>query len=99
MKRIIRIAFVAICTAMAAAGGSYVFAAERIETVASDAKATPVNGGIEVSAVDQTRFEVYSITGQQIKTVTISGESVTIELPKGCYIVRCPQWSKKVVVK
>lgn len=99
MKKVIRIAFVVICAAVAVAGDSYVFAAERVETVTPDAKATPVKGGIEVSAADQTRFEVYSITGQQIKTVTISGESATIELPQGCYIVRCPQWSKKVVVK
>lgn len=99
MKRIIRIAFVAICTALAAASGSYMLAAERIESVAPEAKATPVSGGIEVSASEQTRFEVYSITGQQIKAITISGEAQTIELPNGCYIVRCPQWSKKVIVK
>lgn len=99
MKRIVRIAFIALCTVFVAAEGFDVFAAERIEAVATDSKAIPVRGGIELSAVEQTRFEIYSITGQQIKSVTVSGETQTVELPKGCYIVRCPQWSKKVVVK
>lgn len=99
MKRILRIAFVVLCAVITSATGSYVFAAERIETVANDAKAIPVRGGVELSASEQTRFEIYSITGQQVKSVTINGESQTIELPKGCYIVRSPQWSKKVIVK
>ncbi len=88
-----------ICLCGLGSAEGYLFAAERIENVASDAKVTPVSGGIEVSAVESTRFEVYSITGQQIKVVTVSGESQTIDLPNGCYIVRTPQWSKKVIVK
>lgn len=89
----------AFCMAFASAGSSYVFATEHIEEVSVQTKAAPVNGGIEVSSTEQTTFEVYSITGQQVKSVTVSNESQTIELPKGCYIVRCPQWSKKVIVK
>lgn len=99
MKRTLRILLIAICLCGFSAAGSYLFAAERIDNVASEAKVIPVSGGIEVSATETTRFEVYSITGQQIKVVTVGNESQTIELPNGCYIVRTPQWSKKVIVK
>lgn len=42
--------------------------------------------------------EIYSITGQLIKKFSLGEGTVTIELPRGCYIVRCASWSKKVVV-
>lgn len=99
MKKIIRIALIVLCVAVASAELTHIAAAERIESVESDASARAVSGGIEVKATEETKFEIYSITGQQVKTLTVSGEPQTIELPNGCYIVRCPQWSKKVVVR
>lgn len=99
MKRVIRILFVAICMAMGSASASYISATERIDNLTETATATPVRGGISVTATNETCFEIYSITGQRIKSVTVSGESQTIELPNGCYIVRTPGWSKKVIVK
>lgn len=44
-------------------------------------------------------FQIYSITGQAIKNITISQGSATIELPRGYYIVKCDHWSKTVIVK
>lgn len=45
-------------------------------------------------------FTVYSITGQIVKSVSVAnGSSMTINLPKGFYIVKCDYWSRKVVVK
>ena len=45
-------------------------------------------------------FQIFSITGQLVKTVSMAGPSKeTVELPRGCYIVKCSQWSRKVVVK
>lgn len=44
-------------------------------------------------------FNIYSITGQMIKSVTIQGGNSNIDLPKGFYIVKCNQWSKRVIVK
>ena len=85
--------------ACGSASASYIFAAEQVDNLTQTATAKPVRGGIEVTSTDQTRFEIYSITGQQIKSVTVNTESQTIELPSGCYIVRTPGWSKKVIVK
>ena len=89
----------ALCMACGSASVSYISATERIDNLTETATVTPVRGGIEVNSTEQTRFEIYSITGQQIKSVTVNGESQTIELPNGCYIVRTPGWSKKVLVK
>ena len=46
-------------------------------------------------------FNIYSITGQLLKTVKVPADGhVTVDLPKGFYIVRYKnQWSRKVVVK
>lgn len=44
-------------------------------------------------------FEVYSITGQLIKRFKLDDGSYTLELPRGCYIVKCSRWSKKAIIK
>lgn len=46
-------------------------------------------------------FSLYSITGQLLRVVQVPANSqVTIDAPKGFYIVRCgSQWSRKVVVR
>lgn len=44
-------------------------------------------------------FQIFSITGQAIKTITLSQGSTSIELPRGYYIVKCNQWSKTVIIK
>lgn len=45
-------------------------------------------------------FSIYTITGQVVRVVRVAADSrVTLELPKGFYIVKCgSQWSRKVVV-
>ena len=45
-------------------------------------------------------FQIYSITGQMVKQVKVNAEShVSVEMPKGFYIVKFNnQWSRKVVV-
>lgn len=100
MKHICRIAF-AIIIAAAFAGANFIAQADdRTDiTVENVCEAVPVTNGIKLSATDKTTFEIYSITGQKVKSASIEDGSFQIELPKGCYIVRCPQWSKKVVVK
>lgn len=75
-------------------------AAERIE--AESIVLTSSSTAISISVrVDSTiRFYIYSITGQLIKTVDVQGGcSESVELGKGCYIVKCSQWSKKVMVR
>lgn len=76
-----------------------VMADDAIETVAEESRAVSADGGIQLSATERTGFEIYSITGQRVKSVTVENTTVKVELPKGCYIVRCASWSKKVIVK
>ncbi|MDE6048975.1 MAG: T9SS type A sorting domain-containing protein [Paramuribaculum sp.] len=76
------------------------FATERLEN--ETATVSPVSTGISLSVkADKTeRFYIFSITGQLVKTVDVEAGSVqSVELPRGCYIVKCSYWSKKVMVK
>ena len=54
---------------------------------------------LTVSSDNAVQFQIYSITGQAIKSITVGQGSTTIELPRGYYIVKCSYWSKTVVVK
>lgn len=79
-------------------------AGERVAAVAAAAEASPaakaVNGGIALSAPADTtcRFTIYSITGQIIKSVDVTGTTV-VEIQRGCYIIKCSSWLKKVIVR
>lgn len=97
LTRQIRIALLALAAATFAPAAD-AFADTRIETVERPAVAA-TDGGIVLSAPEATLFEVYSITGQLVRQVTVEGAQHKVELPNGCYIVRCALWSKKVVVK
>lgn len=74
----------------------------RIENVASQPVIEGGVGRVNLAAgnVDAT-FCIYSITGQLLKSVRVPADSrVSVDLPKGFYIVRYNnQWSRKVVVK
>lgn len=72
---------------------------DSVEVAVAESRAVGVEGGIQLSASESVKFEIYSITGQRVKAISVESTTVKVELPKGCYIVRCPQWSKKVVVK
>lgn len=87
---------------MASGGAMQAVATERIESVESSrAQVRPSVGQLELTVTegDAVRFEIYSITGQQVKSLEVKEGSATVELPSGCYVVRCQFWSKKVVVK
>lgn len=63
--------------------------------------ASPVTGGIELSNPDcdnAVTFHIISITGTLVTTVRLQGEKRVIELHQGCYIVKCPKWSRKIIV-
>lgn len=46
------------------------------------------------------KFSIYSITGQMIKEVAVNAsETLTVDLPSGCYIVRSDAGTRKVVVR
>lgn len=67
----------------------------------ADAPRISVNQGsvtITATADTQITFEVYSMTGQLVKRIRTNDGSVSFDLPRGCYIIRCERWSKKIVV-
>lgn len=73
---------------------------QRIAAVDETPQARAVGGGIELAAPADApcRFTIYSITGQIIKSVEVSGTTV-VEMQRGCYIIKCSSWLKKVVVR
>lgn len=78
-------------------------AVERIErTDATQPQVKVTDGALELTAPDPDatiRFEIYSITGQLVKAVELRAGTERLELPQGCYIVRTPGRSQKIVVK
>lgn len=63
-------------------------------------KVSVAQGCLVISAATDcdAAFEIYSITGQLVKRVKLANGTATVELHRGCYIIRCQNWSKKVVV-
>ena len=104
MKKILTILLVSL-----AFGGVSAYAEPEGATVAQrieSASATPVvKGGVGriylTAGNAYASFSIYSITGQLLKVVKLTDDShVSVELPKGFYIVRCSGFgSVKVVVK
>lgn len=70
--------------------------------VAAQPSVRALHGGLElVNPLEAgMTFAIYSITGQLVKQVDVAGGStLSVDLPTGCYIVKCAKWSKKIVVK
>lgn len=99
MKRLYRIVMALIIACVSTASAFVAIADDSIEVIAEESRAAGVEGGIQLSATERTSFEIYSITGQRVKSAMVENSTVKVDLPKGCYIVRCAQWSKKVIVK
>lgn len=105
MKRIIRNIFIVLCLSLwfaavpAMASEDSTLTSERIENGAS--VSTCISGiTLKVNADKIERFHIFSITGQLVKSVDVEpGVMQTVNLPKGCYIIKCSYWSKKVLVK
>lgn len=103
MKRAL---YIAVC--MLAMGGMNAipmpdsFLPQRVETTTTGPTAQGAEGRIIFTAgSSDATFNVYSITGQLVKVVRVSADQrVTVDFPKGFYIVKCSnQWSRKVVVR
>lgn len=78
------------------------FFPQRVESTATGPTAQGAEGRIVFTAgSSDATFNVYSITGQLVKVVRVNADQrVTVDIPKGFYIVRCgSQWSRKVVVR
>ncbi len=102
MKKL-RYISVALFISMMTIGSSavYAFSAQEIEVTTPHASVKSISGAITLTTIsdEPIQFQIFSITGQIIKTVTLSQGSTTIELPRGYYIVKCNYWSKTVIVK
>lgn len=101
-----RILYIVVCLlAVGAASAIPVpdnFLPQRVEAAVTGPAAQGGEGKIVFTAGNSdATFNVYSITGQLVKVVKVSAEQrVTVDFPKGFYIVKCSnQWSRKVVVR
>ena len=103
MKKLL---YISLCCATLAVASAFATpwpgSSQRIENVQSSAAS--VRGGdgrIHLTAgSEEAFFQIYSITGQMVKQLKRNADThVSIEMPKGFYIVRYNnQWSRKVVV-
>lgn len=92
-----------LCGSMVASAHSLpdeTVASQRMDTDIASVSASSTGITLSVKGEKAERFYVFSITGQLVKTIDVDAAGVrTVELPRGCYIVKCSHWSKKVMVK
>ncbi len=101
MKKFLLIAALLISGAFTASDVTYASSAVRQEVSVSEPSLKTRPGMIEVSCPSDGRtytFQVYSITGQLVKKFVVSESSVTVDVPQGCYIIKCEAWVKKAIV-
>lgn len=102
MKKLVYISL--ICASLAAINAfatPWPSGNQRIENVQTPASARGGDGRIFLSAGSEDAFfQIYSITGSMLKQIKVNADShISIEMPKGFYIVKYNnQWSRKVVV-
>lgn len=104
--RVLAISLVCLACAASAPAAIASFEAAEAEEMAVSAGepvVEAVNGSVVIrnnNSGDNT-FTVYCVTGQQVKSVRLSGDaSTSIQLPKGFYVVKCNEaWSRKIVVR
>ena len=102
MKRIISIVILFV-VAMSFNGQMFAEAKTSVESRVSERMpAVYVDKGyLELTAPDSeiVKFEIFSITGQLIKSITVKGSTAKVELPKGFYIIKCDAWTKRVMLR
>jgi len=62
----------------------------------------PTSGPLTIKAVENTKFDVYSQSGQLVKTIEARkgvNQADISELPKGVYIVKSPSESQSIIKK
>lgn len=101
MKRFLCI--IVLFAVLSVAQSSYAIAADspRQEIVVNEPTVVSRPGAIEFSCTADGRtytFYVYSITGQLVKRLQLCESNATVEIAKGCYIIKCEAWTKKVLV-
>lgn len=71
------------------------------EVIADSGPRAVIRGSvIELSSDTTTKFEIFSITGQLIRSVNVQpATTVKVELTKGFYILKCDSWTRRVMIK
>lgn len=83
-------------TALAAGDG----ALNELQSTSSTVQVRYGSVELTVNSSEAVTFHIFAITGQQVKSVTVPGaSSITVDLPKGVYIVRGDHWAKQVVIR
>lgn len=75
--------------------------APRQEVALNEPAISGRRGAIDISCPSNGKaytFQIYSITGQLIKRVQLTDSATSVDVPQGCYIVKCEAWVKKVIV-
>lgn len=103
MKQL-RITLTALFICMMGFGSSMAYASPTqtiTNSVADQVLVSTSSGSITLisNSEEPVLFQIFSITGQVIKSTTVTQGSVSIDLPRGYYIVKCEHWSKTVIVK
>lgn len=91
-----------ICLMGFGSSAVYAFPTQASSTITDNQVSVKASSGaiiLTANCEEPVCFQIFSITGQAIKTITLSQGSTSIELPHGYYIVKCNQWSKTVIVK
>lgn len=73
---------------------------ESVQIVKSEPSMRIVGSAVELTADVPTKFDIFSITGQLIRSVAVNPSApAKIELAKGFYIVKCDSWTRRVMIK
>ncbi|MBQ7635195.1 MAG: T9SS type A sorting domain-containing protein [Bacteroidaceae bacterium] len=71
---------------------------ETVDATQADIKITVSGNTLRVTGAAGLTLDIYSVTGQKVKSVRISAndETVNTGLPRGCYIVKVGETVRKV---
>ena len=74
---------------------------ERIETTTAGVNST-VNGNVvHVSGASGEVMKVFNLTGTEVATMRIEGaeKTVTLNIPKGCYLLKVGKLVRKIYIR
>lgn len=100
-KRLYLILFSSMLVGMpvaAVAAPSDIQGRETVDATQADIKISVSGNTLRVTGAVGLTLDIYSVTGQKVKSVRISAndETVNTGLPRGCYIVKVGETVRKV---
>ena len=100
MKKILTILFVSMLTMGYAVHSSASSSVEIIELAGNSISVTVKGSALHVCGASGQMLYVYNVAGVRVKSVRIDGEDklVSLNLPKGCYIVKVGDMVRKISI-